>query len=120
MTVRMLKARQPPTFKNSYTTTEATLDLSATKTLEGKKLTANQFNFKLEKVSAVDTQNNTIEDSNAEQSNLTNDASGNIAINSLKFQRAGTTVYKITETSEGGNGHYNRLEHVSGNRDGNG
>ncbi len=79
-------------FKNSYTVTpkssSVTDQITATKSLTGRKLAAGEFSFELvegDKVVATGT----------------NDASGNITMGTVKYDKAGTHTYTLREVSGG-------------------
>ena len=79
-------------FKNSYTVTpkssSVTDQITATKSLTGRKLAAGEFSFELvegDKVVATGT----------------NDASGNITMGTVKYDKAGTHTYTLREVNGG-------------------
>ncbi len=79
-------------FKNSYTVTpkssSVTDQITATKSLTGRKLDAGEFSFELvegDKVVATGT----------------NDASGNITMGTVKYDKAGTHTYTLREVNGG-------------------
>ena len=79
-------------FKNSYTVTpkssSVTDQITATKSLTGRKLAAGEFSFELvegDKVVATGT----------------NDASGNITMGTVKYDKAGTHTYTLCEVNGG-------------------
>ena len=79
-------------FKNSYTVTpkssSVTDQITATKSLTGRKLAAGEFSFELvegDKVVATGT----------------NDASGNITMGTVKYDKAGTHAYTLREVNGG-------------------
>ena len=79
-------------FKNSYTVTpkssSVTDQITATKSLTGRKLAAGEFSFELvegDKVVATGT----------------NDASGNITMGAVKYDKAGTHTYTLREVNGG-------------------
>ena len=79
-------------FKNSYTVTpkssSVTDQITATKSLTGRKLAAGEFSFELvegDKVVAIGT----------------NDASGNITMGTVKYDKAGTHTYTLREVNGG-------------------
>ena len=79
-------------FKNSYTVTpkssSVTDQITATKSLTGRKLAAGEFSFELvegDKVVAAGT----------------NDASGNITMGTVKYDKAGTHTYTLREVNGG-------------------
>lgn len=79
-------------FKNSYTVTpkssSVTDQIAATKSLTGRKLAAGEFSFELvegDKVVATGT----------------NDASGNITMGTVKYDKAGTHTYTLREVNGG-------------------
>lgn len=79
-------------FKNSYTVTpkssSVTDQITATKSLTGRKLAVGEFSFELvegDKVVATDT----------------NDASGNITMGTVKYDKAGTHTYTLREVNGG-------------------
>ena len=79
-------------FKNSYTVTpkssSVTDQVTATKSLTGRKLAAGEFSFDLvegDKVVATGT----------------NDASGNITMGTVKYDKAGTHTYTLREVNGG-------------------
>lgn len=79
-------------FKNSYTVTpkssSVTDQITATKSLTGRKLAAGEFSFELvegDKVVATGT----------------NDASGNITMGTVKYDKAGTHIYTLREVNGG-------------------
>ena len=78
--------------KNSYTVTpkssSVTDQITATKSLTGRKLAAGEFSFELvegDKVVATGT----------------NDASGNITMGTVKYDKAGTPTYTLREVNGG-------------------
>lgn len=79
-------------FKNSYTVTpkssSVTDQITATKSLTGRKLAVGEFSFELvegDKVVATGT----------------NDASGNITMGTVKYDKAGTHTYTLREVNGG-------------------
>ena len=91
-----------------YDAKAAEVNLTATKELTGKDLTAGEFSFKL-----TPDQNNK-SDSNEEQT-VQNDADGNITFGTLKFAKPGTYRYTITEVNDGTPGvtYDNTVYHVT-------
>lgn len=79
-------------FKNSYTVTpkssSVTDQITATKSLTGRKLAAGEFSFELVKGDKV-------------VATGTNDASGNITMGTVKYDKAGTHTYTLREVNGG-------------------
>lgn len=79
-------------FKNSYTVTpkssSVTDQITATKSLTGRKLAAGEFSFELVKGDKV-------------VATGTNDASGNITMGTVKYDKAGTHAYTLREVNGG-------------------
>ncbi|MDR0898571.1 MAG: InlB B-repeat-containing protein, partial [Oscillospiraceae bacterium] len=76
-----------PTFINSYQTTPASLELTATKAAIGKALAGNDFIFGL------------FDENGDIQASAYNDADGNIAFPAVTFDQAGTFTYTVRELS---------------------
>lgn len=79
-------------FKNSYTVTpkssSVTDQITATKSLTGRKLAAGEFSFELVEGDKVVVTG-------------TNDASGNITMGTVKYDKAGTHTYTLREVNGG-------------------
>ncbi|MBQ3305600.1 MAG: hypothetical protein IJH03_13810, partial [Clostridia bacterium] len=82
-------------FVNKYETTPVRVPMEAEKKLEGATLQVGQFQFKL-----------TPEDSNDSNKTQTkyNDENGKVAFDPLRYDKPGTYVYNVTESSTSGNG----------------
>ena len=102
-TVKKNGVSEPLAFKNEYKTGEAEAEVKATKTLTGRDLKADEFEFSLTPVSAVAEDGTAITDSNAAQTTK-NTEGGAVVFEKLKYTKAGTYTYEMKETSAGGNG----------------
>ena len=96
-------ASEPLAFKNEYKTGEAEAEVKAKKTLTGRSLKADEFEFSLTPVSAVAEDGTAITDSNAAQTTK-NTEGGAVVFEKLKYTKAGTYTYEMKETSVNGNG----------------
>ena len=90
-------------FENTYKTGEAEAEVKATKTLTGRGLKAEEFEFSLTPVSAVAEDGTAIEDTNTART-VKNTEGGDVVFGGLKYTKAGTYTYEMKETSAGGNG----------------
>lgn len=77
------------TFENTYVPTPTTATLAATKTLSGRALTADEFEFTLK-----DSEGNTVE-------TVKNTLAGVVTFSPITYDKAGTYAYTITETNGG-------------------
>ena len=83
-------------FTNTYDDASAEITVSGTKTLTGRDLKADEFEFSLTPVSAVAEDGTAITDSNAAQT-AKNDKDGNIVFEKLNYTEAGTYTYSVKE-----------------------
>ena len=94
-------------FENEYHAAPVEKELKATKKLTGRTLAADEFNFSLTLVSALDAKNNDIKSAASVTSDTrTNGTAGNnnVDFGTLRFTKAGTYVYELKETSLSNNG----------------
>ena len=83
-------------FINTYKAEPVETTVSGTKTLTGRSLKADEFEFSLTPVSAVAEDGTAITDSNAAQT-AKNDKDGNIVFEKLNYTEAGTYTYSVKE-----------------------
>ena len=83
-------------FINTYKAEQVETTVSGTKTLTGRDLKADEFEFSLTPVSAVAEDGTAITDSNAAQTTK-NDKDGNIVFEKLNYTEAGTYTYSVKE-----------------------
>ncbi|MGG7143345.1 Spy0128 family protein [Clostridium nigeriense] len=74
-------------FTNEYDPNSTSISIEATKTLTGKDLEADMFEFQL------------LNENNVIKETVKNDADGNIKFSSINFEKAGTYTYKIEEVN---------------------
>lgn len=77
------------TFVNEYTTSSASIELSATKELTGRDLRADEFEFEISRI--------TTDAPLPEKTKVKNAADGSVDFGMIEFETAGEYQYKITE-----------------------